>query len=129
MSKQEHTAHAVEGKRHVSPQEQRERKERVLTQGTPAIVRSIADAVVIKDENIFFLAEPDGRVPLGDDHGFGLYYNDCRFLNGYELKLAGTTPQAIVSTAERGFMAVFQLTNPDIRMADGTLIRAADPGL
>jgi hypothetical protein len=123
MSKQEHTAHAVEGKYGVSPQEQQERKQRVLTQGTPAIVCSIADAVVIKDENIFFLTEPDGRVPLGDDHGFGLYYHDCRFLNGYELKLAGTTPQALVSTAERGFMAVFQLTNPDIRMADDTLIR------
>jgi hypothetical protein len=73
MSKQEHTAHAVEGKYGGSPQEQQERKQRVLTQGTPAIVRSIANAVVIKDENIFFLTEPDGRVPLGDDHGFGLY--------------------------------------------------------
>jgi glycogen debranching enzyme len=129
MSEQGQTAHAVEGKRHVSAQEQQERKQRVLTQGTPAIVRSIAEAVVIKDENIFFLTEPDGRVPLDDDHGFGLYYHDCRFLNGYELKLAGTTPQALVSTAERGFMAVFQLANLDIRMADGTLIRKEEIGV
>jgi glycogen debranching enzyme len=129
MSQQEQTAHAVEGKYGVSPQEQQERKQRVLTQGTPAIVRSIADAVVIKDENIFFLTEPDGRVPLGGDHGFGLYHHDCRFLNGYELQLAGTIPQALVSTAERGFMAVFQLTNPDIRMADGTLIRKEEIGV
>jgi glycogen debranching enzyme len=129
MSKHAQTAHPVEGKRHISAQEQQERKQRVLTQGTPAIVRSIADAVVIKDENIYFLAEPDGQVPLGDDHGLGLYYHDCRFLNGYELKLASTTPQALVSTAERGFMAVFQLTNPDIRMADDTLIRKEEIGV
>jgi hypothetical protein len=103
MSEPEQIAHAVEGKHDVSPQEQQERQQRVLTPGTPAIVRSIADAVVIKDENIFFLTAPDGRVPLGDDHGFGLYYHDGRFLNGYELQLAGTTPQALVSTAERGF--------------------------
>jgi N-terminal domain of (some) glycogen debranching enzymes len=129
MSKQEQTAQAVEGKYYVSPQEQQERKQRVVTQGTPAIVRSIADAVVIKDGNFFFLTEPDGRVPLGGDHGFGLYYHDCQFLNGYELKLAGTIPQALVSSAERGFMAVFQLTNPDIRMADDTLICKEEIGM
>jgi glycogen debranching enzyme len=128
-AEQEQVAHAEKGKRRLSPQEQEERKQRILTHGTPAIVRSIADAVVVKAENLFFLTEPDGRVPIEDDHGFGLYYHDCRFLNGYELKLAGTTPQALVSTAERGFMAVFQLTNPDIRMAAGTLIRKEEIGV
>jgi hypothetical protein len=120
---------AADSKHGVSPEEMQERKQRVLTQGTPAIVRSIADAVVIKDENIFFLTEPDGSIPIGDDHGFGLYYHDCRFLNGYELHLAGTKPQPLVSTAERGFLAVFQLTNPDLRMADGQLIRKEQVGV
>jgi glycogen debranching enzyme len=129
MSQPEQTAHAVQGKHHISAQEQQERKQRVLTPGTPAIVRSSASAVVSKDENIFFLTAPDGRVPLGDDHGFGLYYHDCRFLNGYELQLAATTPQTLVSTAERGFTAIFQLTNPDIRMADGPLIRKEEIGV
>jgi hypothetical protein len=125
----EQTAHAEGGKRPLSPQEQEERKQRVLTHGTPAVVRSIADAVVVKAESLFFLTEPDGRVPLDEDHGFGLYSHDCRFLNGYELKLAGTAPQAMVSTAERGFLAVFQLTNPDIRVSDGTLIRKEEIGV
>jgi glycogen debranching enzyme len=108
--------------RHLSPQEEHEREDRVLTQGEPSIVHSITDAVVVKDGDLFFLTTPDGIVPLEDGHGYGLYYHDCRFLNGYELDLGGIRPDTMVSTATRGFMAVFQLTNPDLRMDDGTLI-------
>jgi hypothetical protein len=56
----------------------RQRKQRVLTKRTPSTVSSIADAIVIKDEDLFFLARPDGRVPSEDAHGYGLYYHDCR---------------------------------------------------
>ncbi|HXH14286.1 MAG TPA: glycogen debranching N-terminal domain-containing protein [Alphaproteobacteria bacterium] len=129
MSEHMHDAHTTEGNAALSPQDQQERKRRVLTQGTPAIVRSIADALVIKRENIFFLTEPDGSVPLADDHGLGLYYHDCRYLNGYELKLSGAEPHVLVSTAERGFMAVLQLTNPDIRMPNGRLIHKDQIGV
>jgi glycogen debranching enzyme len=122
-------AHAVGGKHQLSPQEQEERKQRVLTHGAPAVVRSIADAVVVKDGNLFFLTEPDGRVPLEGEHGFGLYYHDCRFLNGYELRLADALPHALVSTAERGTVAMFRLTNPDIRMEEGGLIRKEEVGV
>lgn len=104
------------------PQTQQERKERVLTQGTPSVVRSIADAVVIKDEGLFLLTTPDGRVPLQGEHGYGLYFHDCRFLNGYELKLAGGTPSGLAASAAAGFMAVFQLTNTDLRTEGGRLI-------
>ena len=129
MPGQEPQAQAVGGKHQLSPQEQEERKQRVLTHGAPAVVRSIANAVVVKDGNLFLLTEPDGRVPLEEEHGFGLYYHDCRFLNGYELNLAGASPHALVSTAERGMMAMFQLTNPDIRMAEGGLIRKEEVGV
>jgi len=129
MSEHMHDAHTTGGKAALSPQDQQERKQRVLTQGTPAIVRSIADALVIKRENIFFLTEPDGSVPLADDHGLGLYYHDCRYLNGYELKLGGAEPHVLVSTAERGFMAVLQLTNPDICMPNGRLIHKDQIGV
>lgn len=105
-----------------SPEDKQERKERVLTQGASSMVSSIADSIVVKNENIFFLTEPDGDVPLNGAHGLGLYYHDCRFLKGYELKLAGMTPIPLVSTAVNGYQAVFQMTNPDIKMADGKLI-------
>jgi glycogen debranching enzyme len=130
MPEEEESAHAIDHGQHgPSQKDQRERKERILTQGAPSMSQSIAQAVVVKDYNVFFLADPDGKVPLESGHGLGLYYHDCRFLNGYELKIADAKPHSLVSTAARGFMAVFQLTNPDIRMADGGLIRKEDLGI
>jgi glycogen debranching enzyme len=112
-----------QGQAQHPPQEGvRERKQRVLTKRTPSIVRSIADAIVIKDEDLFFLAQPDGSVPLKGQHGYGLYYHDCRFLNGYEIKIAGTRPEPLAATAAGGFTAIFQLSNPDISMSDGALL-------
>jgi len=98
--------------------------EQELVPGTTSITRSIAHAVVIKDEDIFFLCEHDGAVPLESGHGFGLYYNDCRFLSGYELRLGGRKPDPLVWNADRGFLAVLGLSNSDIRMTgDRTLLK------
>jgi glycogen debranching enzyme len=112
-----------------SAQEEHERKQRILTHGTPSITASIAEAVVIKDENLFFLTAPDGNVPLGEGHGFGLYYHDCRYLCGYELRLGGVVPTLLASTATRGDEATIQLTNPDLRSPGGGLIRKETIGI
>ena len=106
----------------LSPGEVRERKQRILTHGTPSITSSIADAVVIKDENVFLVTSRDGGIPLSQGHGFGLYYHDCRYLRGYELCIAGASPTVLASTAAKGDSAIFQLANQDIRSADGQLI-------
>jgi glycogen debranching enzyme len=102
--------------------EERERKQRILTHGTPSITTSIADAVVIKSQNVFFLTQPDGDVPLEEGHGFGLYYHDCRYLKGYELRIAGLEPTSLAANAQWGDAAAFQLANPDIRTPEGRLI-------
>jgi hypothetical protein len=45
------SAHATAHQRHrLSPQEKKEHKQRVLTQGAPSVTGSIADAVVVKPE-------------------------------------------------------------------------------
>jgi glycogen debranching enzyme len=85
-----------------------------LVPGTRAI-KGITDALVIKDGDVFFLSERDGNVPLTQGHGFGLYYNDCRFLNGYELTVGGRRAEVLVRNAERDFMATLGLFNPDLR--------------
>ncbi len=103
----------------LSPKEEEERKQRVLTHGVPSITNSIADAIVIKDGNMFFLSNPDGDVPMGGDHGYGLYYNDCRYLNGYVMKLANSSPSSLVSNAARGTIAVFEMTNPEVKIDTG----------
>src|SRR5438552_3948121 len=83
-----------------------------------SIKGSVAEALVIKNGNLFFLSEPDGTVPLAAGHGFGLYYHDCRFLNGYELKMSGRKPEVLVRNADAGYMATLGLSNPDLN-ADG----------
>jgi glycogen debranching enzyme len=91
-------------------------------QETSASPRNVAGAVVIKNEDIFFLAEKDGGVPAGNPDGFGLYYHDCRYLDGYEVRIGGTMPNALVATANRGSAAEFELTNEQLRPASGESI-------
>ncbi len=126
MSTSKSTSHddtePEEKERELSPGEVRERKQRILTHGTPSITSSIADAVVIKDANIFLVTNPEGAIPLGTGHGFGLYYHDCRYIRGYELCIADQKPTVLASTAARGDSAIFQLANQDIHTPDGDLI-------
>lgn len=130
QEQKQNIAHAVDGRpEHLSLEEEQKRKQQVLTQGTASITRSIADAVVMKNENVFFLTEPDGDVPMSGGHGYGLYYHDCRYLNGYELKLAGGEPTKLVSTAPHGFTGIFELTNPEIQVSDGEHIAKNDIGI
>src|SRR3954465_5722448 len=80
----------------------RERKSNVLTRGDASQVRSIAEAVVIKDGGPLFLCPPDGCPGLEDRHGFGLYHHDTRFLSGYELRVAGSRRSSLAATTPDG---------------------------
>src|SRR5687768_12607173 len=106
-----------------------QQREDVLTRGRPSTVESLADAVVVKRENLFFLAKPDGNVPLECRHGYGLYYHDCRYLNGYELQLAGMAAVDLSATSDQGSIGVFTLTNPPITMPDGGTLDKEEIGV
>ncbi len=80
----------------------------------------ISHSVVIKDGDLFFLSEPDGSVPLTRDNGFGLYYHDCRFLNGYELTIDGQKPGLLASKAAYGYKAALVLSNSQFSSEDRT---------
>lgn len=86
----------------------------MLTQGEPSHVSGIADAVVIKDGELYFVCGRDGGVPLDCGHGLGLYFRDCRFVSGYEIRLADTALEPLASSGEDGFRAIFELTNARI---------------
>lgn len=105
------------------------RKHRVLTHGTPSITASIADAVVIKRANIFFLCATDGSVSFETDHGLGLYYNDCRYLNGYQLTVAGVPGRSLIATAAEGYRALFELSTPDIELPNGETVEKESIGV
>jgi glycogen debranching enzyme len=98
-------------------------KRKFLTQSHASHASGISDAIVIKDEGIFFLSNPDGAVPLQKGHGLGLYYNDCRYLSGYEIRLLDVRPEPLASSGADGFRSVFELTNPGIGSNDETLER------
>jgi glycogen debranching enzyme len=82
-------------------------------------VRGIAHALVLKDQDLYFLCSPAGQVPGGGRHGLGLYYHDCRFLNGYELRLADRKSQGLAATTATGFSAQIALTNPVLPQPGG----------
>jgi glycogen debranching enzyme len=75
---------------------------------------NIANAVVIKDADVFVLCQNDAGLPLNDDQGFGLYYHDCRFLKGYEVSIGKSRLNALASSAAPGYQAEFELTNRDV---------------
>jgi glycogen debranching enzyme len=92
-------------------------------------IPGIASAVTIKDEELFFLADRHGRVPLEGAHGLGLFFHDCRYLSGYELTFAGVRPTALVGSDARGYAANYQLANPELRLADGGVVRELQVGV
>jgi len=53
----------------------------------------------------------NGDIPSEDNHGYGLYHRDCRFLSGYTLKCNGKTPTDILSSDEKGHASITMLTN------------------
>ena len=93
------------------------------------MTHSIAKAIVLKHGNLFFLTPPEGEVPFTRDHGYGLYYHDCRYLNGYELLFGDEHPESLAAQAAEGGRAVFQLTTPDFCGFDGRTIHRETVGL
>ena len=100
-----------------------DRKQRILTHGTPSVTHGIADAIVTKAENVFFLTDPSGCVPIAPGHGLGLYYHDCRYLRGYEVLLGTEQPTVLAAATDAiGQASLLELANPDLHLADGRLL-------
>ncbi len=80
--------------------------------------KNIASAIVAKQADLFLLSEASGEIPPGNRDGYGLYYHDCRFLNGYEIRLADTAPNVLAASSGRGSVVDFELTNEAISPPD-----------
>src|SRR5919197_2642381 len=108
------TARRAAPKHHVTATQHRH-KEQVLTQPTPSKVRESASAIVLKVEDVFLLTAIGGDSPCDIEHGLGLFYADCRFLDEYELTINGQTPTVLSASASRGYETRHDLSNPDLR--------------
>ncbi|MFL5841747.1 MAG: glycogen debranching N-terminal domain-containing protein [Thermoleophilaceae bacterium] len=84
----------------------------------------VNNAAVIKEENLFLVTEHDGSIPIADGHPLGLYYNDCRFLNGWELEVLGQKLHPLVCSAAGGDAAVHELTNDEMVIDGGVALPA-----
>lgn len=74
-------------------------KWRSLTAEAPSGAWGVAEAAVIKSGNLFLLTNTSGDVPMASGHGLGLYYDDCRYVNGFELRIGGRELTGLASTA------------------------------
>ncbi|HKR80046.1 MAG TPA: amylo-alpha-1,6-glucosidase [Nitrospira sp.] len=108
---------------------QRQRFQETVTKTRPTGVESLAQAIVMKKGNLFFLAQRDGHVPMTGNHGLGLYYHDCRYLNGYELTLGGLPPVGLSASASVGAVGIFSLTNPELVLPNGERVDKEQLGL
>jgi glycogen debranching enzyme len=97
-----------------------------LLRTVPSKTLSIDDSLTLKDGNLFFLCKTFGDVPFAEESAEGLYYHDCRFLDGYELRLADRPMESLVSTSAKGYQALIELTNPDLFRPDGDLFARSE---
>jgi hypothetical protein len=85
-------------------------------------IEDIRDALIVRHNGVFLLTDKQGNVPAGNESGFGLYYQDCRFLSTYEFLCTSAPLVMLHSTAAQGFACEQVLTNPRLTTLDGTAI-------
>jgi glycogen debranching enzyme len=99
------------------------RRRTVSRRRDPFFVRSIADAVVLKDRDLFMVTDRSGNVPGSVGHGFGLYLHDCRFLSTLQLSVAGVGFEPRATDDSRGNVARIELGNDvDIGLSGGEVL-------
>lgn len=99
------------------------RRRRVFGRRDAFFVRSIADAMVLKDRDLFMVTDRSGNVPGTVGHGFGLYLHDCRFLSTLQLSVAGVVLEPRATDDSRGNVALMELGNDvDIGLAGGEIL-------
>ena len=88
----------------------------------PGTLVTLAETIVIKEENVFVVSRRDGSLPVGAAHPLGFYSDDCRFLCGHELRVNGVRPRLLVASAAPGSESVHELTNPALPLPGGRVL-------
>ena len=85
-----------------------------------SVTQDIRDATLVKEGDLFLLADLEGNVPAGNTSGLGLYYRDTRFLSTFDLAMAGLRPTILLSSGRWHFLGTYVLTNPTLVTSEGT---------
>src|SRR5687767_14376400 len=65
-------------------------------------IEDISDALILREQNTFLVADYSGNVVPASNHGLGLYFRDTRHLSSYSLQLDGSWPVVLLTTADSG---------------------------
>ena len=85
-------------------------------------VKDILGALVIRDGSLTLVTAQNGDIPVEENHGYGLYHRDCRFLSGYTLECNGKRPTDILSNDDKGYACITVLTNQRYKDQKGQLV-------
>jgi glycogen debranching enzyme len=80
---------------------------------------SRAPRLVLKEGDLFLYTNQAGHAAGGENSALGLYYRDTRHLSRIELRLCGREPVVLSSSADRGYSAIIDSTNVELRGGDG----------
>jgi glycogen debranching enzyme len=86
---------------------------------SPVLLTDLASkTLAVKDAETFLYSDLEGNLDHGNDIGLGLYAHDTRFLSRFRMTMNGSDLVLLSSSAERGYMAHVDLTNPDLFEGD-----------
>lgn len=85
---------------------------------TPGFV-NLAETTVLKDGNAFAVTHRDGSLPAGGGHPLGVWRDDCRHLDAYELRIEGEEPVLLGTHEGPPGTAVVELANPPLVTREG----------
>jgi glycogen debranching enzyme len=92
--------------------------------GTIVLVTDLANkTLAVKEGETFLYSDTEGNLDDRKDFGLGLFHKDTRFLSHFMMKLSGTEPVLLSSSAERAFMAHVDLTNMELKSEDEAPVR------
>ena len=95
---------------------------RLLEHGSSTLLADLNDTLTTKAGSVFCLCARDGDLDVGVNGSHGLYFHDTRFLEHATLRVDGQPLTVLLSSAVEDDRSVCELTNPDLELADGTVL-------
>src|SRR5215470_15141450 len=83
---------------------------------------SVPERTVLKEGQLFLVADRDGDIKALNLEGQGLYYRDRRHLSLFEMAINGTRLTLLSSASELNFMSTLQFSNDLLLGPDGRLL-------
>jgi glycogen debranching enzyme len=98
------------------------REQRVLKHGFSTTIGTIGAALTTKAGNLAVICDESGDLDAPTTNAHGLYFHDMRFLDREALRVNGERLTLLLQTDEDGWRSIAELTNPDLRLADGNTL-------